>query len=61
MSVRLSALTTMASFGVLALSGIPVVRALGETVALMVLAALLVIEFEHYAPRPRPDLPAAPP
>jgi predicted exporter len=48
-SVRLSALTTAASFGVLALSGIPVVSALGTTVALMVLAALLVIEFEHLA------------
>ncbi|MBI3885559.1 MAG: MMPL family transporter [Opitutae bacterium] len=48
-SVRLSALTTAASFGVLALSGIPVVRALGTTVALMVVAALLVIEFEHLA------------
>ena len=49
MSVRMSALTTAASFGVLALSGIPVVRALGSTVALMVLAALLMIEFEHLA------------
>ncbi len=48
-SVRLSALTAAASFGVLALSGIPVVRALGATVALMVIAALLVIEFEHLA------------
>jgi predicted exporter len=48
-SVRMSALTTASSFGVLALSGIPVVRALGVTVALMVLAALLVIEFEHLA------------
>jgi predicted exporter len=48
-SVRLSALTTAASFGVLALSGIPVVRALGVTVALMVVVALLVIEFEHLA------------
>lgn len=48
-SVRLSALTAAASFGVLALSGIPVVRALGSTVALMVIAALLVIEFEHLA------------
>jgi predicted exporter len=48
-SVRLSALTAAASFGVLALSGIPVVRALGSTVALMVLAALLMIEFEHLA------------
>ncbi len=49
-SVRLSALCTAASFGVLALSAIPVVHALGETVALMVLAALFVIEFEHFAP-----------
>lgn len=48
-SVRMSALTAAASFGVLALSGIPVVRALGSTVALMVVAALLVIEFEHLA------------
>jgi predicted exporter len=48
-SVRLSALTAAASFGVLALSSIPVVRALGSTVAMMVLAALLVIEFEHLA------------
>ncbi len=48
-SVRMSAMTTAASFGVLALSGIPVVRALGSTVALMVIAALLVIEFEHLA------------
>ena len=49
-SVRLSALTAASSFGVLALSGIPVVRALGSTVALMVLAALLLIEFEYFAP-----------
>ena len=48
-SVRMSALTTAASFGVLSLSGIPVVRALGSTVALMVITALLVIEFEHLA------------
>jgi predicted exporter len=46
--VRLSALTAIASFGALACSGIPVVRALGETVACMVLAALLAIEFEHF-------------
>lgn len=46
-SVRLSALTTAASFSVLALSGIPVVGALGMTVALMVLAALMVLELEH--------------
>jgi predicted exporter len=48
-SVRLSALTTAAAFGVLALSGIPVVRALGSTVALMVVISLLAIEFEHLA------------
>jgi predicted exporter len=48
-SVRLSALTAAASFGVLALSGIPVVRALGSTVALMVVVALLMIEFEYLA------------
>ena len=46
-SVRVSALTAAASFGVLALSSIPVVRALGVTVALMVIAALWLIEFEH--------------
>jgi predicted exporter len=46
-SVRLSALTAAASFGVLALSGIPVVRALGVTVALMVVVSLVLIEFEH--------------
>lgn len=46
-SVRVSALTTAASFGVLALSDIPVVRALGLTVALMVVMALLMIELEH--------------
>jgi predicted exporter len=46
----MSALTTAASFGVLAFSGIPVVRALGVTVASMVIAALVVIELEHLAP-----------
>lgn len=49
-SVRLSALTTAASFGVLALSSIPVVHALGATVSVMVLVALLFIEFEHLSP-----------
>jgi predicted exporter len=49
-SVRLSALTTAASFGVLALSGIPVVRALGVTVTAMVLVALAMIEIEHLSP-----------
>lgn len=46
-SVRLSALTTAASFGVLATSGIPVVRALGLTVALMVVLSLVMIECEQ--------------
>jgi predicted exporter len=49
-SVRLSALCAAVSFGVLSLSAIPVVHALGETVAAMVLAAIIVIEFEHFAP-----------
>ncbi|MBK8474867.1 MAG: hypothetical protein IPL39_00775 [Opitutaceae bacterium] len=43
-SIRLSALTTAASFGVLALSSIPVVAALGQMVALIVLAALGAVE-----------------
>lgn len=43
-SIRLSALTTAASFGVLALSKIPVVAALGSTVAIIVLAALAIVE-----------------
>jgi predicted exporter len=54
-SVRMSALTTAASFGVLALSGIPVVRALGLTVAAMVVTALLVIELEHLKPLAPPS------
>lgn len=53
-SVRLSALTTAASFGVLALSSIPVVRALGLTVAAMVVIALLMIEVEHLSPLAKP-------
>jgi predicted exporter len=43
-SIRLSALCTAASFGVLALSHIPVVAALGLTVAIIVLSALLIVE-----------------
>jgi len=46
-SVRVSALTTAASFGVLASSGIPVVSALGLTVATMVVMALVAVELEH--------------
>ncbi len=45
-SIRLSALCTAASFGVLALSHIPVVAALGSTVALIVLTALIMVELE---------------
>ncbi|MFA6959886.1 MAG: MMPL family transporter [Opitutaceae bacterium] len=45
-SIRLSALTTAASFGVLALSKIAVVSALGSTVALIVMTALLMVELE---------------
>jgi predicted exporter len=43
-SVRLSAVTTAVSFGVLAFSHIPVVSALGSTVALIVTAALVLVE-----------------
>jgi predicted exporter len=48
-SVRLSALTTAVSFGVLALSRIPVVKALGSTVALIVLCALAIVELKRVA------------
>jgi len=53
-SIRLSALTTAASFGILALSEIPVVRALGGTVALIVLTALVAIEIVPLARRAHP-------
>ncbi|BET69423.1 MMPL family transporter [Opitutales bacterium ASA1] len=43
-SIRLSALTTSASFGVLAFSAIPVVAALGATVTISVLTTLAVLE-----------------
>ncbi len=48
-SIRLSALSTAASFGVLACSSIPVVSALGVTVALIVLSALVVVELKRAA------------
>jgi predicted exporter len=51
-SIRLSALTTAASFGILALSEIPVVKALGATVALIVLTALVAVELVPLARRP---------
>jgi predicted exporter len=44
--VRLSALCAAASFGVLSFSHIPVVHALGLTVALIVLTALAAVELE---------------
>ncbi len=43
-AVRLSALTTAASFGVLSFSAIPVISALGSTVTLLVLGALVLVE-----------------
>lgn len=52
-SIRLSALCTAASFGVLGLSRIPVIHALGLTVALIVLTALTAVELEPLARRPR--------
>ncbi|MBK9990715.1 MAG: hypothetical protein IPP19_08305 [Verrucomicrobia bacterium] len=51
-SIRLSALTTAASFGMLALSEIPVVKALGTTVALIVVTALVAVELVPLARRP---------
>ncbi len=51
-SIRLSAASALASFGVLAFSHIPVVSALGTTVALIVLIALIIIELEPLT-RPR--------
>jgi predicted exporter len=53
-SIRLSGLSTAASFGVLAFSRIPVIHALGLTVASIVLTALVAVELEPLARRPRP-------
>jgi predicted exporter len=47
-SVRLSALNTTASFGILAFSRIPVVAALGVTVALIVMLALVMVELDLF-------------
>ena len=52
-SIRLSALCTAASFGVLSFSRIPVIHALGMTVALIVLTALTAVELEPLARRAR--------
>jgi predicted exporter len=53
-SIRLSALTTAASFGVLGISKIAVVAALGSTVALIVVTALLIVELEPLSHKARP-------
>lgn len=50
-SVRLSALNTTAAFGVLAFSDIAVVAALGVTVALIALLALILVELDLFQPR----------
>jgi predicted exporter len=50
-SIRMSAAATAASFGVLSLSRIPVVSALGSTVAIIVLAALAITELTPLASR----------
>ncbi|HEY1109172.1 MAG TPA: hypothetical protein VGE76_11085, partial [Opitutaceae bacterium] len=51
--VRLSAFSTAVSFGVLGFSRIPVIHALGLTVALIVLTALVWVELEPLARRKR--------
>jgi predicted exporter len=48
-SIRMSALAAASSFGILALSGIPVVASLGATVAVIVLAALAITELAPIA------------
>ncbi len=53
-SIRLSALCTAVSFGVLALSKIAVVAALGSTVALVVLTALVMVELEPLGRKTQP-------
>ena len=50
-AIRLSALSTATSFGVLAFSQIPVIHALGLTVAAIVLTALAAAELEPLARR----------
>jgi len=52
-SIRLSALTTAASFGVLSLSHIPVISSLGIMVALIVLTALVIVELDPLSGGPR--------
>jgi predicted exporter len=52
-AIRLSALSTASSFGVLAFSHIPVIHALGLTVACIVLTALAAVELEPLTRRKR--------
>ena len=60
-SIRLSAFCTAASFGVLTLSHIPVVSALGATVSLIVLSALAIVELKTLAgPTPLPETRSTP-
>jgi predicted exporter len=54
-AIRLSALSTASSFGVLAFSQIPVIHALGLTVAAIVLTALTAVELEPLARRAYPE------
>jgi predicted exporter len=53
-SIRMSAVATASSFGVLALSRIPVVSALGSTVAVIVLSALAITELTPLASAAKP-------
>lgn len=53
-SIRMSAAAAASSFGVLALSRIPVVAALGSTVAVIVLAALAITELTPLASGAKP-------
>jgi predicted exporter len=58
-SIRMSAMAAASSFGVLSLSRIPVVAALGSTVAVIVIAALVITELTPLASAA--DIPKRPP
>lgn len=59
-SIRMSAVAAASSFGVLALSRIPVVAALGSTVAVIVLSALAITELTPLASAENPPKPRRP-
>lgn len=59
-SIRMSAIAAASSFGVLALSRIPVVAALGSTVAVIVLSALAITELTPLASADNPPNPPCP-